>query len=57
MQNRRAAPLEFDPGERWRYGIGMDIVGRIVEVVSDQSLQVYFRENIFAPSTWRTPAS
>jgi hypothetical protein len=27
----------------------MDIVGRIVEVVSDQSLEVYFRENIFAP--------
>jgi CubicO group peptidase (beta-lactamase class C family) len=49
MQNRRAAPLEFDPGERWQYGIGMDIVGRIVEVVSDQSLEVYFRENIFAP--------
>jgi CubicO group peptidase (beta-lactamase class C family) len=49
MQNRRAAPLEFDPGECWQYGIGMDIVGRIVEVVSDQSLEVYFRENIFAP--------
>ena len=26
-----------------------NIVGRIVEVVSDQSLEVYFRENIFAP--------
>jgi methyl acetate hydrolase len=44
-----AAPLEFDPGERWQYGIGMDAVGKIVEAVSDQSLEVYFRENIFAP--------
>jgi len=43
------APLEFDPGERWQYGIGMDAVGKIVEAVSDQSLEVYFRENIFAP--------
>ena len=44
-----AAPLEFDPGERWQYGMGMDAVGKIVEAVSDQSLEVYFRENIFAP--------
>ena len=44
-----AAPLEFDPGERWQYGIGMDAVGKIVEAVSDQSLEIYFRENIFAP--------
>jgi CubicO group peptidase (beta-lactamase class C family) len=44
-----AAPLEFDPGERWQYGIGMDVVGKIVEAVSDQSLEVYFREHIFEP--------
>lgn len=43
------APLEFDPGDRWHYGIGMDWVGKLVEAVSDQSLEVYFRENIFAP--------
>ncbi|MBZ9765344.1 beta-lactamase family protein [Mesorhizobium sp. CA6] len=43
------APLEFDPGERWEYGISMDWVGKLVEAVSDQSLEVYFRENIFAP--------
>jgi len=44
-----AAPLEFDPGDRWQYGIGMDVVGKIVEAVSGRSLEVYFRENIFAP--------
>jgi methyl acetate hydrolase len=43
------APLEFDPGERWQYGINMDWVGKAVEAVSDQSLEIYFRENIFAP--------
>ncbi|RVC13028.1 class A beta-lactamase-related serine hydrolase, partial [Mesorhizobium sp. M7A.F.Ca.AU.002.02.1.1] len=43
------APLEFDPGERWQYGISMDWVGKLVEAVSDQSLEVYFLENIFAP--------
>ena len=44
-----AAPLEFEPGERWEYGISMDWVGKLVEAVADQSLEVYFRENIFAP--------
>ncbi len=28
-----AAPLEFDPGERWQYGVGMDAVGKIIEAV------------------------
>jgi methyl acetate hydrolase len=44
-----AAPLEFEPGERWQYGISMDWVGKLVEVVTDQSLEVYFREHIFEP--------
>ena len=44
-----ASPLEFDPGERWQYGIGMDVVGKIVEAVSDKSLEIYFREHIFEP--------
>lgn len=43
------APLEFEPGERWCYGISMDWVGKLVEAICDQSLEVYFRENIFAP--------
>jgi CubicO group peptidase (beta-lactamase class C family) len=44
-----ASPLEFDPGERWQYGIGMDVVGKIVEALSGQSLEIYFRERIFEP--------
>ncbi len=44
-----AAPLEFDPGERWQYGISMDWAGKLVEAITDQSLEIYFRENIFAP--------
>jgi CubicO group peptidase (beta-lactamase class C family) len=43
------APLEFDPGDRWEYGISIDWVGKLVEAVSDQSLEIYFRENIFQP--------
>jgi methyl acetate hydrolase len=42
-------PLVFDPGERWEYGVNTDWVGRIVEAASGQSLDAYFREQIFAP--------
>ncbi len=42
-------PLEFDPGDRWEYGINIDWVGKAVEAVSDQSLEVYFKENLFGP--------
>jgi methyl acetate hydrolase len=43
------APLVFDPGTRWEYGISTDWLGRLVERVSGQSLEVYFREKIFEP--------
>jgi CubicO group peptidase (beta-lactamase class C family) len=43
------APLMFDPGERWQYGGSIDWVGRIVEFVSGDALDVYFRKNILDP--------
>ena len=42
-------PLLFDPGERWHYSTSLDVVGRLVEVVSGQKLEDYFREHIFVP--------
>jgi CubicO group peptidase (beta-lactamase class C family) len=42
-------PLLFDPGERWNYSTSTDVTGRIVEVVSGQKLEDYFREHIFIP--------
>src|SRR6516162_1727640 len=43
------APLLFDPGTKWEYGISTDWLGRLVEKISGQSLEEYFRQNIFAP--------
>jgi CubicO group peptidase (beta-lactamase class C family) len=43
------APLVFDPGSRWEYGINTDWLGKLVEKVSGRSLDEYFRQNIFAP--------
>lgn len=42
-------PLAFDPGTKWEYGISTDILGVLVEAVSGQSLDDYFREHIFDP--------
>jgi methyl acetate hydrolase len=44
-----AAPLLFDPGTGWEYGISTDWLGRLVERVSGQPLDVYLREQIFVP--------
>jgi methyl acetate hydrolase len=43
------APLAFEPGERWEYGINIDWAGRMVEAASGQDLDAYMRDNIFKP--------
>lgn len=43
-------PLEFEPGTQWRYRTeGIDILGRIVEVVSGMPFDRFVQENIFTP--------
>lgn len=42
-------PLRFEPGEDWEYGVSIDVLGRVVEVVSGQPLDEFFRTRIFEP--------
>ncbi|HVM55638.1 MAG TPA: serine hydrolase domain-containing protein [Acidimicrobiales bacterium] len=42
-------PLLFQPGSEWNYGVSTDVLGRVVEVVSGQRLDVFLRERIFDP--------
>lgn len=42
-------PLQGQPGEKWQYGFGTDVLGRLVEVISGQPLDRFFAERIFAP--------
>lgn len=42
-------PLAFQPGKRWEYSVGIDVLGRVVEVVSGQSLAEFFDSQIFTP--------
>jgi CubicO group peptidase (beta-lactamase class C family) len=43
--------LDFQPGERWTYspGVGLDVVARIVEIVSGQPFDEFLRERILDP--------
>ena len=42
-------PLVFQPGSEWNYGVSTDVLGRVIEVVSGQSLDVFLRERILDP--------
>jgi CubicO group peptidase (beta-lactamase class C family) len=42
-------PLQFEPGTRWLYGISIDVLGRVVEVASGQTLLSFFDERFFKP--------
>ena len=42
-------PLMHQPGEKWTYGLNTDVLGYLVEVVSGQPLDEFFRKRIFEP--------
>lgn len=55
-------PLVYEPGTHWSYSVALDLMGRVIEVVSGQSFDGFLRDRIFGPcgmdSTWfQVPAS
>lgn len=42
-------PLAFRPGAAWHYSVGIDILGRIIEVASGRGLDEFLKEEIFEP--------
>lgn len=44
-----ALPLLFQPGTAWGYSVATDVLGRLVEVVSGQSLDAYLAEHVTGP--------
>jgi len=49
MEKLAGLPLLCDPGTCWNYGVSTDVLGRIVEVVSGQTLDAFFQTRIFDP--------
>ena len=42
-------PLHHEPGEAFTYGESLDVLGYFIEVISQKSLDVFFKERIFDP--------
>ncbi|TIX50795.1 class A beta-lactamase-related serine hydrolase [Alteraurantiacibacter aquimixticola] len=49
-------PLVYQPGTKWSYSVGLDLLGRVIEVVTGKSFDAFLKERIFDPvgmsSTW-----
>jgi len=44
-----ALPLLFNPGDRWEYSLGVDVLGYFVEVVSGKTLDEFLRARVLEP--------
>ncbi len=53
MNRLAQIPLMHQPGERWTYGLNTDLLGCLVEQISGQTLDAFFRERIFDPLEMR----
>lgn len=49
MTKLASYPLRDAPGARWRYGYHSDVLGALIETVSGQRIDAFYRENIFLP--------
>jgi methyl acetate hydrolase len=43
------SPLLEEPGERWRYGLGIDWLGLVIEALSGETIDQFCRKEIFEP--------
>lgn len=49
MKSASELPLAYQPGERWKYSIAVDIQGYIIEKLSGQTLPDFMQSRIFGP--------
>ncbi len=42
-------PLVFEPGKRWKYGVSTDVLGYLVEVVSEMPFEKFLQQKLFKP--------
>jgi CubicO group peptidase (beta-lactamase class C family) len=46
-------PLVYEPGTRWHYSVSVDVLGRLVEVLSGKLFDQFLQERIFTPLDMR----
>lgn len=42
-------PLLFEPGTSWNYGINLDVLGALIEVVTGKTFQQFLEEELYGP--------
>ena len=42
-------PLVYEPGTKWSYSISLDLMGRLIEVVSGQAFDAFLKARLFDP--------
>ena len=43
-------PLVYEPGTHWSYSVALDLMGRVIEVVSGQPFDKFMHDRIIAPT-------
>ncbi|MDB6040312.1 MAG: beta-lactamase [Verrucomicrobiales bacterium] len=46
-------PLAYDPGSDWIYSVAIDVLGRVIEVASGDTLDLFLKKSIFDPLEMR----
>jgi CubicO group peptidase (beta-lactamase class C family) len=49
LDHLSSRPLMYQPGAVWDYGFGLDVLGLVIEQVTEQSLGDYLRQNVWQP--------
>jgi len=49
MEKIRKEPLEFEPGEQYKYGLNQDILGKVIEAASGMTFYSFLKKHVFGP--------
>jgi CubicO group peptidase (beta-lactamase class C family) len=49
LERLAAAPLLYQPGTVWDYGLSIDVIGLVVEALSGQTLGAFLEQRLFGP--------
>src|SRR5712692_7921837 len=49
LDHLASRPLLYQPGTVWDYGFGLDVLGQVIEQLTEQSLGEYLQQNVWKP--------
>jgi CubicO group peptidase (beta-lactamase class C family) len=49
LEQVAAAPLLYQPGTVWNYGLSIDVIGLVIEAITGQTLGAFLEQRLFGP--------